>query len=309
MASELSIERQTEIIHNYMNITGQKSNLQSSSIDENQISEQPIKCGMSIISSFRENFSKLDKNLLQSTGVQVLGRPTNLPNTRVSPSGKFLIHYTTTGDSAIYSNVPGGAEGYIDSVARIFDYVYNYEINTLGYPEPLLDSSYASGGDEKYDVYMVNFSQPYYGAAYPDSIMELSNGDSVATAFLMLDNDYNEIPQYENRPLDAVRVTAAHEFFHMVQFAIDFEESEEVSNVVYGKAWMEMSSVWMEDEVYDNINDYYYYLPYFFDSASASIQQFKGPGDLHPYASCVFPMFLSQNKINLDKMWRVWSRT
>ena len=65
----------------------------------------------------------------------------------------------------------------------------------------------------------------------------------------MLDNDYAR--QYGTAPIDALRVTAAHEFFHAIQFAYDVGED----------LWfMEGSATWVEDEVYDAINDNYQFL-------------------------------------------------
>ncbi len=307
-ASELTIEEQYEIINNYMYVTGQMNRSQSTAYaDDNLVSEIGVKCGMSAVADFQKNFTKFDSHILKTSGVQLVDRPDFLTDSTVSPSGKFLIHYTTAGDHAVYSNVAGGSAGYVDSVAQIFDDVYDHIVNTLGYPEPLHDSSYATGGDEKYDVYLLDFDGPYYGLAYADSLIETVDGDSLATSFLELENDFDKLSKYVNRPLDAVRVTAAHEFFHMVQFAIDFSESEMVSNAVGGKAWMEMSAVWMEEEIYDNINDYYIYLPFFFNDPTASIQQFQGPGDLHPYASAIFPMFLSQ-KFDRDIVKSIWTK-
>lgn len=292
---------QKEIIADYMYATGQLSDNQLATYE---LANTTQKCGMSPIYRFRMNYNKLDKNLLKSLGVQVAQRPV-LPDTRVSPSGRFLIHYTTVGDSAVYSNITGGATGYVDSVARILDDVYSYTIDTLGYPPPPTDGFYPSGGDDKYDVYLVDIG--FYGLAYTDSILyNFDSSQITATAYLELENDFDNLIAYQNNPLDAIRVTAAHEFFHMVQFGIDVTESEkDYVNGVEGPAWMEMSSVWMEEEQYDNINDYYYYLPYFFNEPWASIQQFKAGGDLHPYASGIFPIYMAE-KYGRDIIKAIW---
>ena len=48
-----------------------------------------------------------------------------------------------------------------------------------------------------------------------------------------------------------MRVTAAHEFFHAVQFGYDYFED----------VWlMEASSAWVEDEIFDDIDDNRQYL-------------------------------------------------
>ena len=55
-----------------------------------------------------------------------------------------------------------------------------------------------------------------------------------------------------NTPLENMQVTAAHEYFHAVQFAYDFFED----------GWfMEATATWAEDELYDDVNDNVQYLP------------------------------------------------
>ncbi len=58
--------------------------------------------------------------------------------------------------------------------------------------------------------------------------------------------------------------------------------------------WLEISAVWMEEQMYDEINDYYSVLPFFYDNPRRSIQQFNSGVDFHPYASCVFAIFLAE---------------
>ena len=51
--------------------------------------------------------------------------------------------------------------------------------------------------------------------------------------------------------MNLLKVTAAHEFFHAVQFAYDIGED----------GWfMESTATWMEEHVYDAINDNLQYL-------------------------------------------------
>lgn len=308
-AAEMSVEKQYEIIENYMYVTGQLSPSKATAFTEkNEISELSGKCGMAAVREFKLNFDKFDKGLLKSSGVLDFIRPDYLTRTHASPSGRFLIHFATTGDHAVYQDLPGGSLGYVDSVARIFDEVYEHIVDSLGYPEPIRDSFYAEGGDEKYDVYLIDLADGFYGLAYPDSV--LFNVDSTvvtSTGYLELDKDYQDLYKYKDSPLDAVRVTAAHEFFHMVQFGIDLEESERISSVVDGPAWMEMSAVWMEEEIYDDINDYYIYLPFFFSEPWASIQRYESSVDIHAYASSIFPIFLSE-KFDRDIVKSIWMK-
>ena len=319
---ELLQERQIEIIENYMYVTGQTMQLPSQAVEavSGYPEELPVKCGTPAVLDFVFNHDKLDPELLQALGVEVVDRPTySDERTYDSPDNLFKIHYTTTGGDAVYragdDRDNDGVPNYVEDIALILESVYAHIIDTLGYPLPPVDSFYESGGDEKYDVYISNLPRGYFGLTYPDEYAQDDTNFTRATSFMELENDYQELPAYKNRPLDAVRVTCAHEFFHAVQFGIDVSEFEIDTTVNQGDMtlflrmyWMEMSAVWMEEEIYDDINDYYSYLPYFFNYPRVSIQQFKSTiTDYHPYASVVFPIFLSE-KFGRDIIKDIWLR-
>ncbi len=293
-ARELTREEQIRIINNYLYVTGQAGK-RPEALGETAPADDslPIKSGTPAILQFLNNRDKLDKDLLLSLGVQDIVRP-DLPLFYDSPEGHFRIHYSKTGTDSVYqSSVDSDGDGvpnYIESMALIADSVYNKVINGLGFPAPAPDSQCTDGEDAKYDIYVRNLSANIFGQTFPeyDCRPDPATNYQVVPAFLELDNDYQSIREYRDRPLDAVRVTVAHEFFHAIQFGMDYTES-------YGNMyWLEMSATWMEEYAYDNINDYYSYLPFFYDVPRTSIQQFMEVLDLHPYASVVFPIYLSE---------------
>ena len=309
----LSTERQQQIIDWYQWAQGQESNRPTSAAGIEHNHDEALKCGLPIVSDFIANRDKLDPALLKSSGVKVSTRPTP-SESYVSPSGLFRIHFDRTGASAVYrsgvDNNSNGIPDYVDTVAMVFDSVYDHTINILGYPVPLSDGFYAEGGDDKFDVYLSNLNGRYYGLTYPDSVFVDGQNVTVATAWMELDNDYQESSflRYRNRPLDAVRVTAAHEFFHAIHFALDYLETEvRTTDGFVMRYWMEMSAVWLEEEMYDDINDYYTYLPVFYTSPRISIQSFRDASDLHPYASALFPIFMTE-KFDRDVVRDIWTR-
>jgi len=308
---EYSEQTQINIIKNYMRVTGQRDKMPASyALDEDE--EEPVlpnKCGTAALLDFLEARDKLDRNLMISMGAQLYVRP-SLDLTYDSPGGGYKVHYTKTGPDSVYrASVDSDIDGvpdYVESVALIADSVYEHIVTELGYPEPPSDGFYNGGGDEKYDIYLLDLQGEAYGLDYPDSAY-IGPGQKQSTSFIVMDNDYYEfyiwnasnekVYLYRNRPLDAIRVTTAHEYFHAVQFGIDFRESEIESAdtlVIWKRYWMEMSAVWMEEEIYDDVNDYYNYLPYFFYFPMSSLQQFNSYADPHPYASVVFPIYLSE---------------
>lgn len=255
----------------------------------------------------RSNFSDKYKAPLAAASSRDI--PANLTETYISPAGRFNIHYTMVGVDSVYHAhediiPPGGDEvpDYINKVGQIADSVYDFEITHLGYPAPPSDG--LAGGDSLYDIYVHNLGIYYYGLTSGDSTVSSQR----ATSYLEIDNDYNFVP-YTTRPLDAIRVTIAHEFFHAIHFGMDYTEYEG-ANTVQDPArlyWWEMSATWMEEMAYDNINDYYGYLPGYYDYPWVSLVDFSVGFSMHPYGSAIFPIFLTE-KWDTSIVQDIWFR-
>lgn len=292
---------QVSIIADYMLVTGQ-GGLGRNATSERSDNVPPPKCGTSAILNFVTHYDELDPELLKSLGVVEISRPTFLTDSVDSPMGLFRIHYTTTGGDALEGGTPTAVK-----IADIMDSVYAHIVDTLGYPPPPQDG-YEEGGDEKYDIYMLFLGSAYYGQTWTDSLGYPQFKQ--ATSYIEMNARPSGLFGYQQTPMDAIRVTAAHEFFHAVHFGIDWGETE-IEDLGKGKTferryWMEMSATWMEEEIYDDINDYYSYLPYFYSVPEVSLQRYAGPTDLHPYASVVYPIFLTE-KFGRDIIRDIWT--
>ena len=69
--------------------------------------------------------------------------------------------------------------------------------------------------------------------------------------YLVLDNDYNVFEFPHTEPGHDLKVTLAHEYNHILQFGYD----------AYEDPWFaESTAVWMEDQVYNGIDDYLRYV-------------------------------------------------
>jgi hypothetical protein len=165
-------------------------------------------------------------------------------------SSHFCIHYVTSTSDAppLGSNDGDATPDYIQTMSRTFEEVYAAENIQMGWREPTPDGS--RGGDfNKVDVYVKQLgNQGIFGYATPDP-GQATNSQS---AYLVMDNDFThaEYPRYP-QPLPPLQVTAAHEYNHVIQFGYD----------VLQDSWMfESTAVWMEDKVYDDVNDYVSYL-------------------------------------------------
>lgn len=125
--------------------------------------------------------------------------------------------------------------------------VYDIEVNQLGFRAPRSDGY--QGGDGKLDVYLKDLGTGLYGYC----AAERRKKARTASGFCVLDNDYSPTQFPEQTPENNLRVTAAHEFFHTVQYSYDYNEDP----------WMmESTATWMEEQVADDVNDGRQFLGY-----------------------------------------------
>ncbi|MBI4690026.1 MAG: hypothetical protein HY754_07135 [Nitrospirae bacterium] len=137
-----------------------------------------------------------------------------------------------------------GVPDYVEDIASYFDNIYTQEVSTMGYSDPTFKDGTA-GGDNRFDVYLKDLS------AYGYTAYEASPDDT----YIVVENDFSGFPSNldsEGSQKGAMKVTAAHEFFHAIQFRYG------VSSSNYW--WMEATATWMEDAVYPSVNDYLNYI-------------------------------------------------
>ncbi len=213
----------------------------------------------------------------------------------VSRSGFFRVHYDTSGVHApdLFDGNNTGIPDFIDVVLEAMDYSYDIIINVLGYQLPPSDED--ADGPE-YDIYIRNISG-YYGWTVFEKRVE--ENAKAWISYIVLDNSYRHTPTQGD---DGARVTAAHEFFHMVQLGYNGRD-ENQSGRLDDEFFMEASSTWMEDVVYNDINDYYYYLPDFFRNISH--RPFDSNSGLHPYGLCVWLHYL-ENYHDISMIREIW---
>lgn len=234
-----------------------------------------------------------------------------------TPGGHFRIHYvTSTVDSVYQSHIDvspaDSVPDYVNFVGEILDYVWKKEVDTLGYYSPPSDGWYTpNGGNGRYDVYLQSMAFGYLGYTQPEALVLPDR--VAATSFIVLRNDYSVYASYRPDFNDYLRVTSAHEFFHAIQFGYDAYEYEEVPSdpvTPYRPYWMELTATWMEDQVYDGINDYVSYLTYFYNYPWLSLKTFSNnssdtPRYYHAYAACVWAFYLSE-KFGADVIKNIW---
>ncbi|MGH2734296.1 MAG: MXAN_6640 family putative metalloprotease [Actinomycetota bacterium] len=221
------------------------------------------------------------------------------------------VHWVESGPDAPDLTDSSPADGTPDWIALnlqvLQDEVWAKEIDGLGYRAPKSDRNSASnGGNGKLDVYLADIGSPkrggFYGYCASDDpkLRRFNVRFTNTSAYCVLENDFS--PEQFEPPLasgeTALRVTAAHEFFHAVQFAYDMAED----------FWfMEGTATWIEDQVYDEIDDNLQFLAQSpLTDPQRPLDYFK-LGTVYQYGNFIWWQYLTERKGNRF-VRRVWNR-
>lgn len=227
----------------------------------------------------------------------------------------FRIHYTLSGDDAVTPSNENDNQhpDFVEEVARAIEYSWSAEVEHFGWAAPPSDGSL--GGDGRYDVYLENvFAEDIAGyteGGYSDTIVgDNPNSPGIETnashSFIALDNDYAE---YADSPypgisiIDYMRSTAAHEFAHAIQYGYDATEPHE---------WLwEATATWMQEEVFDAVNDANEALPALFKSPDSCQLAYGGEKRVedtdHWYGLWLFVRYLSEKYSHaaVRQLWEI----
>ncbi len=245
--------------------------------------EEKGHCGLRHRLDLRLHYDKLDP-LMKAEAAKLLQRPER-ENMITSPSGYFNLHYDTSGYNAVPSDdISGnGVPDYIDSAMVIFDHVRDVQINQLGFRPPV---NIMGNPVENYDVY---FTKDYndYGWTQPEDEVPGSPGTRF-TSFIEINSNLFTTNFYTNG-FDALRVSAAHEFCHAIQFAYNLRsEGMNYPDLFF----LEMTSTWMEDYIYDDVNDYYDYVSELLPNINRT--SFTSTQGVAAYGNCVYLHMLEE---------------
>jgi len=250
---------------------------------------EPIKSGTTILYDILRyiDSSRADQNVIEAANRYISSAVPKLDRSYISPEGFFKINYTTKGVHAVAPDDTNGngTPDYIEKIAEAFDHVKKVTCSERGFRTPILDKGKNTLEINVYDldgVYGITFPVNYYYSKI--------TGIKTASSKISIDNNYSPSKGFTLPRDKCMMVTAAHEFFHSVQYAY---------NVDADKWWKEASATWNEDEIYDDVNDYFHYLDKLFKNPEKPLQSTD-------YGGVVFAKYLSENYGGYDIIRRIW---
>ena len=182
----------------------------------------------------------------------------------------FRIYFTTQGDSAVEDM------NYIYNMAQVYETVYSFFIDTLGYNPPVVDPNI---NHNLYEIYIERLPSYYFGITYTKNT---NVANSACASFIKMRNNYTGSQFSDHSELENIQVTAVHEFFHAIQFSYN----------CYERIWfMEATAVWSEDELYNDINDLYRYIPSWFSNNNKAIDDESS----HMYGSFIYFQYIDEH--------------
>jgi hypothetical protein len=212
---------------------------------------------------------------------------------------QLCVHWD---ERAANPDSPPGADGNKDTIPAdvtatltTFTQVWDLEVATYGFQAPLPDDASFphDGGDGSTDIYLADLGgdpNPFFGYCTTDdpNAFDLGYVYNDVSAYCVVDEDFANFGSSQT-PQEFRDVTAAHEFFHAIQFSYDWFED----------FWlMEGTAMFMEGQFRPNVEDRIRYLE---DSAltSPSTPVDRGAGGFE-YGAWIFWRFLVENMADPD---------
>ncbi|OGL41414.1 MAG: hypothetical protein A2043_05485 [Candidatus Schekmanbacteria bacterium GWA2_38_9] len=297
------IERNTLLLNEFFSVVGAEP--ESTVFTFRMTEDKRVRrCATPVISEIRKNINSFsDENRKMIMEYLFEKQPEPLKRSyrksyKISRSNTFKEapnYYATSnfvirwGDEAYNSATGKGVNPADDDNDDIPDLVekwgeyleesWNKEVNEMELKKP------KSSGQYKIDIYIANTSD--------SKRLSLGKGNYAYTTIYSDDTPYilvnNLMPNTinddsEGDEIGAMKVTAAHEFNHTIQYAY---------NMATAVWWQEATATWMEDEVFDYVNDYYQYL------AEDGWGEFPGKsltkkGMLREYGDVIWVKYLSE---------------
>ena len=245
--------------------------------------EAAAECGTPLKHGLQRDWKLLEAETQKILAKQVASPVLTGEKTYTSAAGHFKVHYAASGTDApppsdANSN---GVPDWVETVAATFENVYT-GFGAMGYQAAPTPSGIA------YDVYLLDLA-PFklYGETTSKSSIPTASHPYAYTSWIELDNNFSDSiykPAIYS-PLQNLQVTAAHEYHHAIQYGYNY----------YFDVWYaEATSTWLEDELYDSVNQLYGYNPAWFTQSRLSLDIPASTVTGGGYGRWIFNRYLSE---------------
>jgi hypothetical protein len=223
--------------------------------------QESARCGMPLKKGLRRDWDLLEISTQKVLAKQLAYPALENKRTFNSVAGHFNIHYALTGTDAPPSTDDSGVIGvpdWVETVAATFENVYT-SYGSMGYRiAPTVSAA-------PYDIYLLDLApQRYYGVTTSDQPVYSASYPNAYSSWMEIDNNFTDSVYSPSiySPLQSLQITATHEYHHAIQYGYNF----------YFDIWYaEATSTWIEDELYDDVNQLYNYIPAWFNNSKKSL--------------------------------------
>lgn len=180
---------------------------------------------------------------------------------------------------------------FVENFSVYFEYVWTFFLEgSMRFKRPPSVSK-----TRKYRVYIYDCGDSF-GVTFPDEMDLITN---TASSFIGVRNSYDGLRANDdaNPEIGLMKVTAAHEFFHAIQLGYRLGGPD-------WSWWLEASATFMEDEVFDAVNDYRNYLAAWANAPHLPLDTFNGT---HEYGTVLFCKYLAE-RFGPEVIQCIWKR-
>jgi MYXO-CTERM domain-containing protein len=209
--------------------------------------------------------------------------------------GEFVVHFTRAGRNRVPAadRNDSGVPDFVEDVARVYEEV-GATYRAWGFRAPPRDTTVASnGGDDRFDVYLLDFARQADGAFRQD-VCTTANPE-ICIGYMVQENDF---AGYGYPSLtEATRILGSHEFFHAVQSGYDTGQEVNLS---------EGSAVWATEQYDPQSDDFEGFIGSYLARPDRSLDSApSGPVPASAYGSAIFFQFLTEryDAAIVRKLW------
>jgi len=280
----------------------------------------PLRCGFPTIRRVSAALSRMPPDLRaraeeylnperrsSARGMNRSGWPVHLANTLETDHFQIEWGSSITDEEGHWPAADENRDSVPDVVEAWADYFetsFNEIVNSMNFnPAELVtgkkvqifigNSDFNTSIDNIYDAYAIT----YFSSGMPYIVV---NNNFSWT----LPNDAG--PNLSDWIHGAMKATAAHEFFHVIHYL--WEPSSWISSK--DDWWFEASATWIEDEVFDSVNDYH---NYFGEDGWADYVEQGLPSSYddnvtvsHEYGAAIFGKYLSEHVDGQESVRNLW---